>query len=78
MVYLYMHKIDISSENVSVIDIIPMTLTDGYQIVDAFYADIVQTGLDFVREMYPEMLEVYTEEEIRQLLYINIKQNGEQ
>lgn len=73
-----MHKIDISSENVSVIDIIPMTLTDGYQIVDAFYADIVQTGLDFVREMYPEMLEVYTEEEIRQLLYINIKQNGEQ
>lgn len=70
-----MHKIDISSENVSVIDIIPMILTDGYQIVDAFYADIVQTGLDFVREMYPEMLEIYTEEGIRQLLYINIKQN---
>ena len=70
-----MHKIDLSSENLSVIDIIPMTLPDGYQLVDAFYADVVQTGLDFIREMNPEMLEIYTEEEIRQLLYINMKQN---
>ena len=69
-------KADMYQKDVSVIDVIPMTLADGYHLISEYYEDTVQAGIDFIREMYPEILEVYTEDELRQLLYVNLQENA--
>lgn len=63
-------------EDISAIDIIPMKMIDGYHLISEYYEDIVNAGLDYIKEMYPDILKNYTEDEIRQLLYINIVRNA--
>lgn len=62
-------------EDISAIDIIPMKMIDGYHLISEYYEDIVNAGLDYIKEMYPDILKNYTEDEIRQLLYVNIVRN---
>lgn len=63
-------------QDLSAIDIIPMKMIDGYHLISEYYEDIVNAGLDYIKEMYPDILKNYTEDEIRQLLYVNIVRNA--
>lgn len=63
-------------QDLSAIDIIPMKMIDGYHLISEYYEDIVNAGLDYIKEMYLDILKNYTEDEIRQLLYVNIVRNA--
>lgn len=63
-------------QDLTAIDIIPMKMIDGYHLISEYYEDTVNAGLDFIREMHPDILRAYTEDEIKQLLYVNIVRNA--
>ena len=55
-----------------------VTTADGYQLISQNYEEVVNIWIDFIREMYPEVSDIYIQKkDLRQLLYVNFQQNAD-
>ena len=41
-----------------------VTSADGYQLISQYYEEVVNIRIDFIREMYPEVSDIYIQKKI--------------
>lgn len=45
-----------------------VTTADGYQSISQYYEEVVNTGIDFIREMYPEVSDIYIQKRFKTII----------
>lgn len=70
-----MYKDASDFEEFSVVDIVLLKNGSNYQLVEDYLESTVNESIGYIKSEYPEVLDKYSEEDLKQFVYNNIKSN---